>query len=463
MTSAPGTHHHVTPGRRLKLNAVNCILVIFIGLAGLVLIYCVTKLSHQLKFGGYAEIAGSEASGHRFTFPRPDPDELTQSFFRPLLYGGVMTYTNVCIQTISHPVTQSIRFKTSTRDYNETKAIVIYDSDWNGNNALGVAGSGNSIWNFWNLSFSKSHVPSHARYHMDKVAYFVSPTCPGNLHHFWEDEFRMLHSVVSVTGRLQSRNKNQLFYRIPGDLDPDDMACYNATRYQDFIYLLNFEKFHDVFFRVEGDTCYEHGVFGLGDYGTQRRDTVEYILRKANISRQDCPQGEILTIIDRQHRRILNVPELVKLADSMGYDKVQVVRLEKHTVFQQLQIAACSTVWVGVQGAGLQWSIFMSPGSTLVEIAWPEKHWGFYFANWVVPYNIDYKRIQIKDVRINWPSYQDQVLRGKVVSAEDREKLMTMPPTDVINNIWKWADVVVEQTLFKYATIGRQYSRKRLT
>ena len=40
---------------------------------------------------------------------------------------------------------------------------------------------------------------------------------------------------------------------------------------------------------------------------------------------------------------------------------------------------ACTDILVGVEGAGLEWLYFMGKGKALLELAWPDQHWNFFY------------------------------------------------------------------------------------
>ena len=84
----------------------------------------------------------------------------------------------------------------------------------------------------------------------------------------------------------------------------------------------------------------------------------------------------------------------------------------------QVQLAASSCVMVGVQGAGLQWSMFMPRGCTLIEIAWPSKHWSFYYRAIVVSYGIKYYGLAASPI-LNWAVYERKVREGSEVRTEE--------------------------------------------
>jgi len=90
---------------------------------------------------------------------------------------------------------------------------------------------------------------------------------------------------------------------------------------------------------------------------------------------------------------------------------------ELYVLVLQMQLAASSCVMIGVQGAGLQWSVFMPDGCTLIEIAWPSKHWGFHFNNYVKPYGIVHFGLRA-NARVNWAAYEKNVRNGKKVTDE---------------------------------------------
>jgi len=88
----------------------------------------------------------------------------------------------------------------------------------------------------WMLEFVKGPIPD--THHIDKsiaAAYFVKPTCPGNFHHFWSDEFIGLWDVVHNTGGLRLNTSegfwNQVFYQRPYHLmSPASMGCESIKR-----------------------------------------------------------------------------------------------------------------------------------------------------------------------------------------------------------------------------------------
>jgi len=178
-------------------------------------------------------------------------------------------------------------------------------------------------------------------------------------------------------------------------------------------------------------------VFGAGNTPSRKRDAVDHVLDKMNIIKQkQVDINDSLVIIKREFRRIVNIDDLKKAAMAVGFKNVQIVEFEKMSVKEQMTLAANCGTMVGVQGAGLQWAIFMLPGSTLIEISW--KYWTSFYG-FVTTYDIEHIDLVSKDVQVNW-----QALR--VNGNEEKLKLLNIKPTGnwVPNNIWKQADVTVD-------------------
>ena len=49
-------------------------------------------------------------------------------------------------------------------------------------------------------------------------------------------------------------------------------------------------------------------------------------------------------------------------------------------IVTQVQAIACTDILVGVEGAGLEWIHFMKKEKALLELAWPEKYWNFFYS-----------------------------------------------------------------------------------
>lgn len=365
--------------------------------------------------------------------------------FHPVNEKGVYSFWNVCIEARSEFIQRETDFLGQKIRFQETKQIVIYNSFYrDGVQKVYVAGSHNSPWNQWDIRFSRNPIPSTHAFH-NTTAFFVVQTCPVNFHHFWIDEFVPLFCVIKKANRLQPGSRNQIIYRLPTNLTKDSICgCYNKTTFEEVLFSLYTTTFHDVFYHMNTNTCYSSGVFGISAVIDSPRIIVEHTLKYMNISVHQ--EEGYVTIIQRNFRRIININELMQAINSLGFRNMRVVNLETMGVVEQAKIAASSRVMIGVQGAGLQWAVFMPPGSSLIEIAWPYKHWGFYFNSYVTQYQIIHHQLYAQHVRVNWSSYEHMVRHGNPVSMEERiELLQSRPKTSSLDNIWKWGDAIVNK------------------
>ena len=72
-----------------------------------------------------------------------------------------------------------------------------------------------------------------------------------------------------------------------------------------------------------------------------------------NISYPQCGAANRVTIIQRHHRRIINLEELIEASRSAGYNNTQTVTFEEMKVVDQMRAAYCTDVLVGIQGKAL--------------------------------------------------------------------------------------------------------------
>ena len=95
---------------------------------------------------------------------------------------------------------------------------------------------------------------------------------------------------------------------------------------------------------------------------------------------KQCKDKQIV-IIQRNRRLILNVDDLKQAAFSMGYNNTIVIDLEDMTVQEQYQLIRCTRILIGINGAGLQWGMFMPPKSGLIELSFNKPKFGQTFAD----------------------------------------------------------------------------------
>ena len=104
---------------------------------------------------------------------------------------------------------------------------------------IAVQGSPNSLHNNWHVEFGEGSIPDTHHFHDTiSTAYFVVPTCPGNLHHFFIDEFIPLWNVVNQTGDQTLRQtrrglpRNLIAYKEPYHLTKlQESDCHSVKRY----------------------------------------------------------------------------------------------------------------------------------------------------------------------------------------------------------------------------------------
>ena len=67
----------------------------------------------------------------------------------------------------------------------------------------------------------------------------------------------------------------------------------------------------------------------------------------------------------------------------------------------QMKIVAESCVLVGVQGAGLQWAIFMPPvQSSVIEIAWPQLRWSYFYKFLKTDYGLQWLPLAVEPTNV---------------------------------------------------------------
>ena len=74
------------------------------------------------------------------------------------------------------------------------------------------------------------------------------------------------------------------------------------------------------------------------------------ILSGMNISYSQCGPSPRVTIVQRHHRRILNLEELLDAARSAGFSNTGTVTFEDMKLVDQMRATFCTDVLVGIQG-----------------------------------------------------------------------------------------------------------------
>jgi len=226
--------------------------------------------------------------------------------------------------------------------FNQTTKIIVYNSFYrDGLQRLHVHGSENSLWNYWDIHYHRGRIPSSHTVH-DSTAFFVVPTCPANLHHFWVDEFVPLYSVVSRVNRLHQGANNQILYRCPTDLPGTDIeGCGNKTVYEEILRTLFINPFHDVFYRAPVNECYSSAVFGTRAVVPDLRSVISHVtvnlLGKETANRIASSEFYV-TFVQRRYRRIINIREMMQAARDIGFRHVRTVYFEQHSIKEQVRV-----------------------------------------------------------------------------------------------------------------------------
>ena len=147
-----------------------------------------------------------------------------------------------------------------------------------------------------------------------------------------------------------------------------------------------------------------------------------------------------ISLIQRHYRRILNIEELREGLYKAGFQNINILTFEDMMLKQQMQTVYCTDIMVGVYGAGLQWALFMKPGSGLLELGW--HHWdpGWYANMFRYYQEFTVGIIYADKIKLNFESYTINVRKGKPLSEGEMYSLSRKGPANTFDNQWKWAD-----------------------
>ena len=109
------------------------------------------------------------------------------------------------------------------------------------------------------------------------------------------------------------------------------------------------------------------------------KDDIHFFQIYFNVSDNNCYGEKQFTILQRNGERSFeNISSLVHLVEANGFPNVVVVSFENMTIREQIHIAYCSKIFMGVQGAGMTWSHFLPADGVLIEIGfelWKNDHY----------------------------------------------------------------------------------------
>jgi adenomatosis polyposis coli protein len=222
----------------------------------------------------------------------------------------------------------------------------------------------------------------------NQTAFFLdlnrNPVEPYNFFHFTKQIFFPLYWLMKSTGQLRPGANNVVFYPEPYAIcDHSKLYYHNIDK---------FKAFRDVLFiknKLESSAftdqpgpnkiCYRNAVFSKGLYLDKAAEAVSYFKSKMDVKEDVCQQKSITIINRSNYRRILKTEDLEKVGKELGYI-TRVVAMEKLTIQEQTQLIHCTSILVGVNGAGMQWTSFMQDHTGVIEIGWPDKDWPFYYS-----------------------------------------------------------------------------------
>ena len=306
--------------------------------------------------------------------------------------------------------------------------------------------SANSKIQSWKITFKTGPVPSTHRVVSSHPAYFISPSCPGNLYHFWTDSTRLLYGTLKATNRLNASDGNQVFY--PASFREwareswDGNSCYNPLRFQELLLTLGVRPWHGWYGYAPTNTCYTNAVFGYIDSNINEREAENYVMAAMGYMPEQCPTGPTVTILQRKTRRILNAEQLQNASKALGLSRTFLYEFEDLPVREQFKIASCSDILIGVQGAGMAWLYFMPNTSGLIEIAWPQKQWISRYKNRALLRGMKAASILNPEVYPNWEVFAKREGHGIPFSEDLKQRLLE------VGTVYRWADTKVDVGVF---------------
>ncbi len=356
------------------------------------------------------------------------------NIFKPINTNGIFTLHNVCIEL--KPGSENIVLTPDKMV--AAKRIVMYNAHQEDIINLTVATSHDSHFKHWSIYQTKKSIPMNHTYITEQPAYFSTPSIFGNLYHFWRDLYVGLYGVLSLTNRLGASDGNYLYfseYTIRGSIKVWSWfnKNYNKERYSDFIYALGILPGYGVFFNETANTCFRNAVFG--SQLTKWQDVVKYIISKFPFDFNKCKAQQI-TIIQRSQRRILNVDELQKAVVELGFSNTSIVDLAEMSVLQQYQLIRCTRVLIGINGAGLQWAIFMKPKRGILELSFGKHNFKTTYHTFKQDKGFVYNSLNASNVI---PDRFDKF------SKKQQEDIMSGKK----NIAWKFSDGIFESECFK--------------
>ncbi len=324
--------------------------------------------------------------------------------FKPYNEEDVYTLSNICIET--DPSGRKVSLDPDTNI--SRKILVAYNRPKSGWTKLKAATAGHakicySDWP-WDILETNKSIPITHTYITEYPAYFTTPSFISNLAHFWSDFLVGMYGVLNATNMLGVTDGSQLYMK-GWEWRYGTWGWFNSTarkeRYKDLIYPLGVRKDYYIYHNETPNTCYKSALFGWKPVPSKY--LVDYLNTKLPFDSAKCKVNQI-TLIQRTIRKIINIKQLKQVAIKLGFTNISIVYFERLTVLGQYQLVRCTDILIGINGAALQWALFMKPKSGLVEL---------YYSNFKVFYNkyhghngLVYRKLIAEKQIKNWDTYK---------------------------------------------------------
>ncbi|CAI5489996.1 unnamed protein product [Closterium sp. Naga37s-1] len=180
------------------------------------------------------------------------------------------------------------------------------------------------------------------------------------------------------------------------------------------------------------------------------RTAPHFVVDRLNLSHIPAPsKPQVLLVARRRRRLLLNEDSLVAATRAMGLP-ISIAVLEDLPLYEQIRAVRSCAILVGVHGSGLLNSMFLHPGSVLVQIV-PYNTTGAdrFYEPQVRQAGGSYMEVRVmnrSDSVFHWHLAEDH--GSKVGTAEEREQFLQQGPdvqraSDVFFSFWVNQDVHV--------------------
>lgn len=188
-------------------------------------------------------------------------------------------------------------------------------------------------------------------------------------------------------------------------------------------------------------------------------DSVKQMMEFLDLNNVTPPQNKVrIGIISRRKKRfILNEFELVAEVQKMGYI-CELLPLETMTIYEQMHALRSLDVLIGIHGSALDNSVFLHPGSVMVQLLPYSVEHRVTFQNSAESAGIIYQEWQLKDqskAYFHWDllaqanseklssQSKEDILRQGQRGADNRETVMFWINQDIIVPISEWRQIVI--------------------